>query len=280
MRKLFIVFFLLLTVAFAQEGSPSEAFYCNEEFHEKQSFTIDGVTYYCVKSVGEWGFSTNPYGLEADVAEGDGEAGIDGYCYFDELTVEIVEADPDCFPLGCSETDNSKKTVIIEDTKYYCVKSDGVWGFNTSPFSHEDGYCYFDTDELTPEIVDQDNDCCLYVEGGHCCYQLIHDEGLSIWSKEVISSNSDMTSVFFADLTGDGDLDVLAGSESGSVILLTGSGFGNEQVIGSLAGRVNSLVSVDLDADGDLDVLAGGEGVAWFENDGSWTKHLVDGSFT
>ncbi|MFH1734901.1 MAG: T9SS type A sorting domain-containing protein, partial [bacterium] len=92
-------------------------------------------------------------------------------------------------------------------------------------------------------------------------------------SQQVITTSADNAkTVHSADLDGDGDYDVLSGSEIGCKIAwyenMDGQGsFGPQQIFSTNVG--NSLFSADLDGDGDNDVLsASGGKIAWYRNDG------------
>jgi hypothetical protein len=82
------------------------------------------------------------------------------------------------------------------------------------------------------------------------------------------------SSVFAADVDGDGDLDVLSASAADDKIAwyenTDGVGsFGNQQVISTAADSVISVFAADLDGDGDLDVLSASyydDKIAWYEN--------------
>jgi hypothetical protein len=86
------------------------------------------------------------------------------------------------------------------------------------------------------------------------------------------------SSVFAADLDGDGDLDVLTGSLNGGKVAwyenTDGVGdFGAQRVIATGMNQPTSIFAVDVDGDGDMDVLSssfGGE-IAWYEN-----RHVGD----
>jgi hypothetical protein len=82
------------------------------------------------------------------------------------------------------------------------------------------------------------------------------------------------SSVFAADLDGDGDPDVLSASMNDDEIAwypnVNGAGkFGAQQLISTLGDSANSVFAADLDGDGDLDAIASssldGE-IAWYEN--------------
>jgi hypothetical protein len=86
------------------------------------------------------------------------------------------------------------------------------------------------------------------------------------------------SSVFAADLDGDGDADVLSASEYDDEIAwyenTDGQGsFGGEQTITTLADGAQSVFAADLDSDGDIDVLSASQHdgeIAWYANlDGS-----------
>ena len=82
------------------------------------------------------------------------------------------------------------------------------------------------------------------------------------------------SSVYAADLDGDGDIDVLSASAGDKKIAwyenTDGAGdFGPRKVITVDATRALSVHAADLDGDGDIDVLSASEGddkIAWYEN--------------
>ena len=93
--------------------------------------------------------------------------------------------------------------------------------------------------------------------------------------QQVISRSADgPTSVYAADVDGDGDVDVLSASDNDDKIAwyenLDGEGmFGPQRVISRRADRPQSVVAADLDGDGDFDVVSASSKdrkVAWYEN--------------
>jgi len=92
----------------------------------------------------------------------------------------------------------------------------------------------------------------------------------------VQSETASATSVYAADLDGDGDLDILSASELDDKIAWyenNGAGnFGAQQIITTAANGAWSVYAADIDGDGDLDVLSASfndDKIAWYENDGA-----------
>ena len=95
-------------------------------------------------------------------------------------------------------------------------------------------------------------------------------------SSSITSSADGATSVYAADLDGDGNKDVLSASYyDAKIAWYKNDGNGNlgaQQIITTSAAGAQSVYAADLDGDGDLDVLlaaATDDKVSWFENDGS-----------
>jgi len=92
---------------------------------------------------------------------------------------------------------------------------------------------------------------------------------------QIISTNSSgITSVFAADIDGDGDIDVLSALGGSDIIdwfeNIDGQGtFGPQQIISNSIEVAIKVYATDLDGDTDIDVLAAalaGDRIVWFEN--------------
>jgi len=109
----------------------------------------------------------------------------------------------------------------------------------------------------------------------------------SFGTQQIISTAADhATSVFAADVDGDGDLDALSASEDDYKIAwyenTDGAGsFGTQLVISTEAVWGEDVFAADLDGDGDLDALSASywdDKIAWYENTdgaGSFGTQLV-----
>jgi hypothetical protein len=107
-------------------------------------------------------------------------------------------------------------------------------------------------------------------------------------AQQVISMQADgASSVFAADLDGDGDVDVLSGSTSYDWVAwyenTDGVGtFGPEQIISSSSDFVVAVLATDVDEDGDIDVLAASandDKIVWYDNIGGsgavWQERMI-----
>jgi len=98
-----------------------------------------------------------------------------------------------------------------------------------------------------------------------------------------------VSSVYSADIDGDGDVDVLGAAVYLNEIawwenLDLGSGSFYKHTIDADFYQADKVYATDLDGDGDIDVLGGsyqGNEIAWWENTDSDTfaKHIIDGDF-
>jgi hypothetical protein len=113
------------------------------------------------------------------------------------------------------------------------------------------------------------------------------------WTEHTVESGFTWaSSVYSADVDGDGDMDVLGASEWDDLISwwenTDGSGTSwVEHIVDSNFLGAWSVCSSDVDGDGDPDVLGAasiGSDITWWDNhDGagtSWVKHVVDGDFS
>ena len=89
----------------------------------------------------------------------------------------------------------------------------------------------------------------------------------------ITTAAEDASSVYAADLNGDGFLDVISASAHDDKIAWyqnDGTGaFGPQQIISTLADSAESVFATDLDGDNDLDVLSASsldDKIAWYEN--------------
>jgi PKD repeat protein len=90
----------------------------------------------------------------------------------------------------------------------------------------------------------------------------------------ILAGSQSAVSIVTADVDGDGDLDVVAASDTDDRISwysnTDGDGtFGPEQLISEFAAGASSVFVADLDGDGDLDVLSSSiddSKIAWYEN--------------
>lgn len=101
-------------------------------------------------------------------------------------------------------------------------------------------------------------------------------DGLGTFGNQQIISSTvpEAAAIRTADMDGDGDLDVIAGANSGNEIfwfenLNSQGSFGSQQIITSDVLFPESIDVIDLDGDGDIDVLSaswGDDKIAWYEN--------------
>jgi hypothetical protein len=118
-------------------------------------------------------------------------------------------------------------------------------------------------------------------------HENVDGDGAS-WALRTISSAAiDASSVYAADVDGDGDVDVLSASSGDDRIAwyenVGGAGASwTPRTISSAAIDASSVYAADVDGDGDVDVLSASSGddrIAWYENVGgagaSWTPRTI-----
>ncbi len=102
------------------------------------------------------------------------------------------------------------------------------------------------------------------------------------FTERVISRRAYSRGVVFAtDVDGDGDTDVLSGSQfEGKIAWYENDGGSpptfTDRTISITAGGAYSVFATDLDGDGDTDVLTGGASIAWYENDGDTPPNFTE----
>ncbi len=137
-----------------------------------------------------------------------------------------------------------------------------------------------------------DFETCIYWSGSSD--DLLLDTGiLNVPVEHTVDSEFEhVTSVYAADIDGNGDMDVLgsAGSYDDDInwwenIDGTGLSWIKHNVGSSLDGP-RSVYAADIDGDGDMDVLGAlkyADDIIWWENNNgsgtSWTEHMIDGDF-
>ncbi len=113
------------------------------------------------------------------------------------------------------------------------------------------------------------------------------NDGNGSFTPHAISTSADgATSVFAADVDGDGDLDVLSASRLANTIAWyenDGNAVFTLHTITTSATDARSVFATDVDGDGDMDVLSaswGDNSIRWYENDGTanFTAHTVTAS--
>jgi hypothetical protein len=100
-------------------------------------------------------------------------------------------------------------------------------------------------------------------------------DGLGTFGPQQIISETvpGASSVYAADIDGDGDIDILAASYLDNTISWfanNGQGvFGSRQIVSTLANGASSVYANDVDGDGDMDVFSASaldDKIAWYEN--------------
>ena len=105
----------------------------------------------------------------------------------------------------------------------------------------------------------------------------------SFTTSDIYSSADNIRSVFSADLDGDGDMDIISGSENDDKIAWhENDGNANPSfastTIATSADGVYSIYVTDIDSDGDMDIVSASikdNTIAWYENDGNATPDFT-----
>ncbi len=105
-------------------------------------------------------------------------------------------------------------------------------------------------------------------------YENINEQDMFAKQQIITTDANNATSVFAADLDGDGYIDVLSTSKEDNKIAwyknMDGHGnFGEQQIITTVIEQPESLFAADFDGDGDIDIAVASsteDKIAWFEN--------------
>jgi hypothetical protein len=177
-----------------------------------------------------------------------------------------VDGDGDLDALSASDGDD--KIAWYENT-------DGAGGFGTQQIistAADSPFSIFAAD------VDGDGNLDVLSASGidHKIAWYENTDGAGSFGPQQVISTAAQTasSVFAADVDGDGDLDALSGSWFDDKIAwyenTDGAGsFGTQQIISTAADGTYSVFAADVDGDGDLDVLSASDSddkIAWYEN--------------
>ncbi len=136
--------------------------------------------------------------------------------------------------------------------------------------------------------IDKDGDLDLYIGEEYGAVKVFINDGTGIFNAAadlqaggVDIAVGNTSTPTFADIDGDGDLDLYVGEKLGSIKIFTNDGAGNFSVAGNLqadgididAGSYSRPVFANIDGDGDLDLYVGESygRVKVFENDGTGT---------
>jgi len=131
--------------------------------------------------------------------------------------------------------------------------------------------------EIIAADMDGDNDndlvATIDLEGDIVWYENLDGQGTFSTRKEIGFLINGSRSIVAADIDGDDDLDVVAGTGGDKTIVwyenLNGLGnFGAEMIIAGAASAVSDIFCIDLDNDDDIDIVgaSGDNKISWYEN--------------
>jgi len=172
--------------------------------------------------------------------------------------------------------DNDVLSASFEDNKiawYENTDGQGTFGSQQVITTSTSGAAFVYSIDLDG---DGDNDVLSASEDDDKIAWYENTDGLGTFGLQQIitASANGASSVFSADLDGDGDNDVLSSSYSDDKIAwyenMDGQGtFGPQQIITTSTNAARSVFGADLDGDGDTDVLSASfsdDKIAWYEN--------------
>ncbi len=187
--------------------------------------------------------------------------------YSSENVIPLLIENPYTIGVGDLDTDGDLDLIThsFSDNEIAWMENDGTTNFNIKNtfFTGINGGIEVQTYDL-----DGDNDLDILfgsIFNGKIIWQENIDGEANILESHVITTDGDeIRDIAAADLDGDGDLDVYAGSWSlGETKImwyenLDGLGnFSDEIILTENLSRVNSVHAADIDGDGDLDMLGG-----------------------
>lgn len=148
--------------------------------------------------------------------------------------------------------------------------------------------------EIISADIDNDGDLDLILVCGSLSSSSVDDnvilyknDGSGVFTKIVVATNDDLTTVNICDIDGDDDLDIIAGN------FYDGNAYWYENINGlgdfgpgnqfSTTNYITSLDFGDIDNDGDIDIILSSNNdynVIWYENTdglGTFTEHTIGG---
>lgn len=128
--------------------------------------------------------------------------------------------------------------------------------------------------------IDNDGDMDVVYSASHSISWIEHLDGQGSFDEpqNLSSGISQLRTWQYADIEGDGDLDIIAAALSDKIVWfenVDGQGnFGPYQLIASNAKGINSLSVADFDGDSDLDIISGGFGLQNSIDEVTWYEHI------